>query len=182
MVTVPAHSFCDPTRWCVIAAARFMPGVCGVFMSSAWAGMTTTPCVRQSGWLPGSVVIVVEDRRPADDLRAGRWMGASRIRIIARAQTGAREAPRGRQPGPGATDSATTWRRRRPRGAAIVGAYAGSGRRRRTARHYDARAGQESHFVDGGRFDQSVFRAESRRQDDGPDVMKANRLERCVHE
>ena len=58
----------------------------------------------------------------------------------------------------------------------MVGAYAGSGRRRRTARHYDARAGEESHFVDGGRFDQSVFRAESRRQDDGPDVMKANRL------
>ena len=64
----------------------------------------------------------------------------------------------------------------------MVGAYAGSGRRRRTARHYDARAAQESHFVDGGRFDQSVFRAESRRQDDGPDVMKANRLARCVHE
>ena len=64
----------------------------------------------------------------------------------------------------------------------MVGAYAGSGRRRRTARHYDARVGQESHFVDGGRFDQSVFRAESRRQDDGPDVMKANRLVRCVHE
>ena len=65
----------------------------------------------------------------------------------------------------------------------MVGAYAGSGRRRRTARHYDARAGEEeSHFVDGGRFDQSVFRAESRRQDDGPDVVKANRLVRCVHE
>ena len=90
--------------------------------------------------------------------------------------------PAGRQPGPGATGSSTTWRRRRPRGAAMVGAYAGNGRRRRTARHYDARAAQESHFVDGGRFDQSVFRAESRRQDDGPDVMKANRLVRCVHE
>jgi len=33
--TVPAHSFSAPARACVIAAARFMPGVCGVLRSSS---------------------------------------------------------------------------------------------------------------------------------------------------
>src|SRR5262249_18905172 len=47
MVTVPAHSFSAPTRAKLMAAARFMPGVCAVFGSSDEAGMTLTPWRRQ---------------------------------------------------------------------------------------------------------------------------------------
>src|SRR4029453_536647 len=43
MTTVPAHSFSAPARAWVIAAARFMPGVCGVLMSSSLACTTRTP-------------------------------------------------------------------------------------------------------------------------------------------
>jgi hypothetical protein len=47
MVTVPAHSLLAPVRACVIAAARFMPGVWGVFRSSASLVTTRTPWSRQ---------------------------------------------------------------------------------------------------------------------------------------
>src|SRR4051794_39167716 len=48
MTTVPAHSFSAPARAAVIAAARLMPGVCGV-LASSWSSRTTrTPCSRQS--------------------------------------------------------------------------------------------------------------------------------------
>src|SRR5664280_1489016 len=127
MVTVPAHSFCDPTRWCVIAAARFMPGVCGVFMSSAWAGMTTTPCVRQSGWLPGSVVIVVEDRGPAGDLSARSRRDRLRDDLAS-------------APTPRSSDGRRVRRKWTPQ--------KDSPALRRCAGE------EESHFVDGGRFDQ----------------------------
>src|SRR5690349_3294770 len=43
MTTVPAQSFSAPARACVIAAARFMPGVCGVLMSSSFECTTRTP-------------------------------------------------------------------------------------------------------------------------------------------
>src|SRR5690242_9597313 len=43
MITVPAQSFSAPARARVIAAARFMPGVCGVLMSSSFAWTTRTP-------------------------------------------------------------------------------------------------------------------------------------------
>jgi hypothetical protein len=43
-----AHSFSAPARAVVIAAARLMPGVCGVFASSSPARTTRTPSVRQS--------------------------------------------------------------------------------------------------------------------------------------
>src|SRR5690348_15858848 len=43
ITTVPAQSFSAPARACVIAAARFMPGVCGVVMSSSFACTTRTP-------------------------------------------------------------------------------------------------------------------------------------------
>src|SRR5712691_6093809 len=43
MTTVPAHSFSAPARACVIAAARFMPGVCAVLTSSSFACTTRTP-------------------------------------------------------------------------------------------------------------------------------------------
>src|SRR4051794_23998033 len=49
MATVPAHSLSAPARAAVIAAARLMPGVCGVLTSSWWARTTRTPCSRQSG-------------------------------------------------------------------------------------------------------------------------------------
>jgi hypothetical protein len=40
MVTVPAQIFSAPARARLIAAARDMPGVCGVFGSSESPGMT----------------------------------------------------------------------------------------------------------------------------------------------
>src|SRR5687768_11156976 len=43
ITTVPAHSFSAPARACVIAAARFIPGVCGVLMSSSFECTTRTP-------------------------------------------------------------------------------------------------------------------------------------------
>jgi hypothetical protein len=43
MCTVPAQSFCAPVRAKLIAALRFMPGVCAVFGSSWSAGTTRTP-------------------------------------------------------------------------------------------------------------------------------------------
>src|SRR5213075_710749 len=46
MTTVPAQSFSAPARACVIAAARFMPGVCAVLVSSSFACTTRTPCRR----------------------------------------------------------------------------------------------------------------------------------------
>src|SRR5689334_17014558 len=48
MCTVPAHSFWAPTRAKLLAAARFMPGVCAVFVSSWSAGITRTPSCFQS--------------------------------------------------------------------------------------------------------------------------------------
>src|SRR6266436_5653391 len=46
MTTVPAQSFSAPARACVIAAARFIPGVCAVLVSSSLACTTRTPCKR----------------------------------------------------------------------------------------------------------------------------------------
>src|SRR5450432_4735157 len=48
MITVPAHSFCEPTRAKFTAAARNMPGVWGVLLSSRSLLMTRTPSLRQS--------------------------------------------------------------------------------------------------------------------------------------
>src|SRR5450755_3919602 len=48
MMTVPAHNFCEPTRAKFTAAARSMPGVCGVLLSSRSLLMTRTPSSRQS--------------------------------------------------------------------------------------------------------------------------------------
>src|ERR1700693_5338333 len=47
MITVPAQIFCEP-RAEFTAAARSMPGVCGVLLSSRSLLMTLTPSVRQS--------------------------------------------------------------------------------------------------------------------------------------
>src|SRR3954464_8101153 len=47
-MTVPAQSFSAPARAAVIAAARFMPGDCGVFTSSSSACTTRTPRSRQA--------------------------------------------------------------------------------------------------------------------------------------
>jgi hypothetical protein len=47
--TVPAHSFCAPTRAWEIASARVIPAVCGVFVSSSPLLMTRMPCRHQSG-------------------------------------------------------------------------------------------------------------------------------------
>src|SRR6478672_2498678 len=43
MLTVPAQSFCAPARARLMAALRSMPGVCAVFGSSEWPGITRTP-------------------------------------------------------------------------------------------------------------------------------------------
>src|SRR5215475_6664050 len=48
MLTVPAQIFWAPTRARLMAAARFMPGVCAVLTSREFAGITRTPCVFQS--------------------------------------------------------------------------------------------------------------------------------------
>ena len=46
ITTVPAQSFSAPARAWLIAAARSMPGVCGVFGSSSFARATRTPSRR----------------------------------------------------------------------------------------------------------------------------------------
>src|SRR6185437_16562798 len=51
IVTVPAQSFCAPARAWVMAAARFMPGVCAVLVSSSLPFTTRTPSCRQSVFL-----------------------------------------------------------------------------------------------------------------------------------
>src|SRR3954451_1084935 len=43
ITTVPAQSFSAPARAWVMAAARFMPGVCAVLISSSLACTTRTP-------------------------------------------------------------------------------------------------------------------------------------------
>src|SRR5260221_7507030 len=48
MVTVPAHNLLAPVRACVMAAARVMPFVCGVFGSSWSLRIIFTPSSRQS--------------------------------------------------------------------------------------------------------------------------------------
>src|ERR1700693_6206765 len=45
---VPAHSLLAPALACVIAAARVMPDVCGVFKSSSSERTILTPCFAQS--------------------------------------------------------------------------------------------------------------------------------------
>src|SRR5262252_1124708 len=51
IATVPAHSFCAPTRAALIAALRSMPGVCAVLGSSELPGMTRTPsCFHFASW------------------------------------------------------------------------------------------------------------------------------------
>ena len=40
---MPAQSFSAPVRACVMAAARFMPGVCAVLVSSSVPFTTRTP-------------------------------------------------------------------------------------------------------------------------------------------
>src|SRR5262245_21108321 len=57
MVTVPAQSLLAPVLAWVMAAARVMPAVCGVFRSSPLLGTTWTPCSRQ--WLPACCVMVL---------------------------------------------------------------------------------------------------------------------------
>jgi hypothetical protein len=52
MTTVPAQSFSAPARACVIAAARFMPGVCAVLMSSSFECTTRTPSSFHLEWGP----------------------------------------------------------------------------------------------------------------------------------
>src|SRR5262245_27649672 len=48
MVTEPAHSLLAPAIARLIAAARVMPGVCGVFESSLSLEIIFTPLLRQS--------------------------------------------------------------------------------------------------------------------------------------
>src|ERR671918_1894863 len=66
--TVPAQSLLAPALAKSIAAARVMPGVCGVLKSSSDALTMRTPCVRQSGLSAGSVIptsnLVPQSRRP----------------------------------------------------------------------------------------------------------------------
>src|SRR3954467_6278281 len=77
MSTVPAHSFSAPARAEVIAAARVMPGGCGVFGASSPALTTRTPSVRQSVIAHRdrelrAVALARGDHRGAVDQRVGR--------------------------------------------------------------------------------------------------------------
>src|ERR1035437_3130871 len=49
MTTLPAQSFCAPALAVVIAAARFIPSVCGVFGSRSHPRITRTPSNFQRG-------------------------------------------------------------------------------------------------------------------------------------
>src|SRR6204780_5580281 len=66
MITVPAHSFCEPTRAKFTAAARSIPGVCGVLLSRRSLLMTRTPSARQSrsdfNYLPLEVISGLQSR------------------------------------------------------------------------------------------------------------------------
>src|SRR5579862_17025 len=75
MWTVPAQIFCAPTRAKLIAAARFMPGVCGVLVSSWSPGMTLTPCVFQSIAACRSLISPI----PATLLASPEYRGGARI-------------------------------------------------------------------------------------------------------
>src|SRR5215469_18619770 len=77
MVTVPAQIFCAPARAKLIAAARSIPGVCGVLRSSWSAGMTLTPSVRQSRVLLDSVIV---SSRPCAKHSRGAWKSLLRDR------------------------------------------------------------------------------------------------------
>jgi len=55
-LTVPAQSFCAPALARLIAAARVIPGVCGVFRSSSPALTMRTPWSRQSVPLAAAVI------------------------------------------------------------------------------------------------------------------------------
>src|SRR5215207_7423090 len=65
MVTVPAQRFSAPALAALIAAARFIPGVCGVFTSSSSACTTRTPLSRQSD--PVSLSVIAGLPAPRDD-------------------------------------------------------------------------------------------------------------------
>src|ERR1700733_10825331 len=79
MLTVPAHIFCAPTRAKLIAAARFIPGVCGVLVSSWSPGITLTPCSFQSVWLCGVSVMAVILWVATDITEARRWFNKRRL-------------------------------------------------------------------------------------------------------
>src|SRR5258708_17039772 len=68
MVTVPAHSFCAPARAKLIAAARDMPGVCGVLVSRSRPLTTRTPLVRQSCLVLSVISTSLAAQVPAIDL------------------------------------------------------------------------------------------------------------------
>ena len=55
--TVPAQSLLAPALARSIAAARVMPGVCGVLKSSSDALTMRTPWMRQSGFSAGSAMV-----------------------------------------------------------------------------------------------------------------------------
>src|SRR5581483_10122092 len=59
MTALPAQSFSLPARARSIAAARFMPGVCGVLESSWSARTMRTPLCSQSGCCGSAIVQAV---------------------------------------------------------------------------------------------------------------------------
>src|ERR1700694_900973 len=73
MTTVPAQSLSAPARAWVMAAARFMPGVCAVLMSSSLEWTTRTPSYFHFG-LEESLIV---------DLHVGaRAAAGSRRRVL----------------------------------------------------------------------------------------------------
>ena len=160
MWTVPAHSFCAPTRAKLIAAARSIPGDCAVLLSRLFPGITRTPFSFQS-------VISTPSRCASDRDGSGgtgqghphafnsrsfgigprrRQTGASRTRPGHRAhRLGDRVARPGMLHSAEFHSPAALGRRARHRGGAALRAYAALGRPEARGRAAPARLHGRDH-------------------------------------
>src|SRR5882757_1738462 len=142
MTTVPAHNFSAPARAWVIAAARFMPGVWAVLVSSSLERTTRTPSRRHRAWLRSSMAAL----RPG--FRA--WRARSMCALAIYRQTMLPNSGRriaGAAAGGGAR-TALNWLH--DRALARDGSYApdcARAHRRRAHRHRRARAARHDLFA-----------------------------------
>src|SRR5579884_751350 len=90
MVAVPAQSFSAPARARLMAAARVMPGVCGVLASSCPALTMRTPCCFQSGvfWLSA---IEFTPLLLLDDGKGAHWKRANPLHLHSTASGSVRD-------------------------------------------------------------------------------------------
>src|SRR5215208_3726370 len=90
MTTVPAQSFSAPARAAVIAAARVIPAVWGVFVSRSPACTTRTPCCRQSSPPPSGVFDSWSDPASTQEVSSSGPRHALKRREAARSNRGER--------------------------------------------------------------------------------------------